>query len=352
MMGCEVFVLGANKTDTLAQSSENYINIDYSNLDLVMNYMNANEIDVAIPGCNDISYKIASILNEKTGNLFNISPPYINEIINDKSKFKKFALENQLKVPLVFSKDEIQKTLGKKIIVKPADAYSGKGISVLSDFSTSQLIEAIQHAESMSISKNCIIEEFVSGELFSHSAFIKDGEYFEDFIIQEYCTVNPYSVDTSWVMDKDKFHLYNEIREEVKKIFTKLKLCDGLIHTQFIVDGDNFWILEVTRRCPGDLYSKLIDYSTNFDYSKYYVDFILKTLPETQNISQRKNILRKTITFKEETSWYSIQNTNDRLRIIEFFPLTNSGKRLQIAPKGRAGIIFYSSDSEFIINAL
>jgi carbamoylphosphate synthase large subunit len=317
-----------------------------------MNFMSANGINVAIPGCNDMSYKIASILNEKMGNVLNISPPIINEIINDKSKFKKFALDNELKVPLVFSKDEIHKAFGKKIIVKPVDAYSGKGVSVLIDFSTSQLFKAMQYAESISLSKKCIIEEFVSGQLFSHSAFIKDGEYFEDFIVQEFCTVNPYSVDTSWVMDKDQFHLYDEIREEVKKIFSKLKLCDGLIHTQFIVDGDNFWILEITRRCPGDLYSKLIEYSTDFDYSKYYVDFILKSFPKNQKINIRKNILRKTITFKEETSWYSLQNANDRLNIIEFFPLSSSGTRLQIAPKGRAGIVFYSSISEFEINTL
>ena len=351
-LGHEVFVVGVNNTDTLADSSLNYIQLDYSNIEKISEYMNNNKIDVAFPGCNDVSYKIASILNEKSGNLFNISPLSINEIINDKYKFKVFALDNKLKVPMLYSKNDIVEMSGKKIIVKPTDAYSGKGVTVLYDFSTSELIDAIQFAELNSISKNCIIEEFVSGELYSHSAFIKDGEYYEDFIVQEYCTINPYSVDTSWVIDKGKFLILNDIREEVKKIFTQLNLCDGLIHTQFIVDGDKFWILEVTRRCPGDLYSKLIQYSTGFDYAKYYVDFIFKTIPSFHNNYQRQSVLRKTITFKEEKFWYSIQNTNDNLMFLEFYPLVISGRKLPIAPKGRAGIVFYSSVTDFVISEL
>jgi predicted ATP-grasp superfamily ATP-dependent carboligase len=351
-LGHIVFVVGVNETDTLADSSLNYIQLDYSNVELISEFMNNYKMDVAFPGCNDVSYKIASILNEKNGNLFNISPLNISEIINDKNKFKDFALDNKLKVPMLYSKNDIIKMSGKKIIVKPTDAYSGKGVSVLYDFSTSELNDAIQFAELNSISKECIIEEFVSGELYSHSAFIKDGEYFEDFIVQEYCTINPYSVDTSWVIDKNKFPIYNDIREEVRKIFTKLNLCDGLVHTQFIVDGDTFWILEVTRRCPGDLYSKLIQYSTGFNYSKHYVDFILKTIPSFYNNYQRHCVLRRTITFKEEKFWYSIQNTNDKLMFLEFYPLVSSGKKLQVAPKGRAGIVFYSSVSDFEISEL
>ena len=350
--GHEVFVIGVNKSDTLAQSSENYLELDYSNIELVNNYMNINEFDFAIPGCNDISYKIASILNEKRGDKLNVSPSHINEIINNKNKFKKFALENGIKVPMVYSKNEISIINNQKIIIKPSDAYSGKGVSVLSDFSNSQFIEAVEYAELNSLSNNCIIEEFVSGDLYSHSAFIKGGEYFEDFIVQEYCTKNPFSVDTSWVVDKLKFHLYKEIRDEVKKIYSKLNLCDGLIHTQFIVQGDSFWILEVTRRCPGDLYSKLIEYSTDFDYSKHYVDFILKSSPLPHKNFNKNRILRKTITFKEEALWYSIQNNNKNLSIIEFFPLASSGKKMEKAPKGRVGIVFFSSELDFNINEL
>ena len=45
---------------------------------------------------------------------------------------------------------------------------------------------------------------------------------------------------------------------------------DGLIHTQFISDNNTFSLIEVTRRCPGDLYSKLIQMSTGINYSELY----------------------------------------------------------------------------------
>jgi predicted ATP-grasp superfamily ATP-dependent carboligase len=351
-LGYNVFVVGLNKNDTLAISCDNYVNLDYSDIELMVKFVKENDFDFTLPGCNDISYKTASILNEKISNKLNISPSDINELINNKDKFKKFAYSNNIKVPKEYSKNQIGSIGGSKIIVKPVDSYSGKGVSVLSDFTTSQLVHAIEFAESNSISKNCIIEEFVSGQLFSHSAFIKDGEYFQDFIVKEYCSINPYSVDTSWVIDNNEFNLYDDIRNEVKKIFTTLNLCDGLIHTQFIVEGNNFWILEVTRRCPGDLYSRLIEYSTDFNYSKYYVDFILKTIPFFQDNLLTRRILRKTLTFKDETIWYSFKSKNDKLRVLEFYPLAISGKKLQIAPKDKAGIVFYISDSQFAIDDL
>jgi hypothetical protein len=96
----------------------------------------------------------------------------------------------------------------------------------------------------------------------------------------------------------------------------------------------------------------MIQYSTGFDYSKHYVDFILKTIPSFNSNYQRKSILRKTITFKEEKFWYSIQNNNDKLKLFEFFPLVSSGRKLQISPKGRAGIVFYTSDTDFVISEL
>ena len=89
-----------------------------------------------------------------------------------------------------------------------------------------------------------------------------------------------------------------------------------------------------------------------FDYSKHYVDFILKSTPLPDNNLNRKRILRKTITFNEETLWYSIQNNNKNLSMIEFFPLTSSGKKMEIAPKGRVGIVFFTSELELNINDL
>lgn len=340
-LGYDVYVVGSNNKDTLAVANQNYIEMDYSDAYAISDYMNQNDFTFAIPGCNDVSYRVAALLNEMRRSCLNISPAHVDETLNNKVKFKKFALLNGLKVPKLFKNESFSEFDDKRIVVKPTDAYSGRGVTMLSNFNAEQLQMAIENAKANSQTNDCLIEEYVSGSLYSHSAFVVNGEFVEDFIVQEFCTVYPYAVDTSWVVEKEKFLMHEKIKQEVKKIIVKLDLCDGLIHTQFVVDGSDFWILEVTRRCPGDLFSKLIEYSTGFEYASYYAALILNLNQNSQAINKHRNVLRKTLTFEAECTWYSLQNTNSSLQFLEYFPTVFSGARLLTAPKGRAGIAFF-----------
>ena len=55
-----------------------------------------------------------------------------------------------------------------------------------------------------------------------------------------------------------------DLKEKVELISERLSLVDGLLHVQFILDSGRYWFVEMTRRCPGDLYSLLIEMSTGF----------------------------------------------------------------------------------------
>ena len=201
--------------------------------------------------------------------------------------------------------------------------------------------QEIEFAKSNSKGGDYIIEEFVEGTLYSHSAFVKNKIIYVDFIVEEHCENNPYAVDNSWLIDIDTFEYIDQIRLEILKVVDALDLCDGLIHTQFIIGSSDFWIIEITRRCPGDLYSLLIKHSTGFNYASEYISLILGLETKTENIQLfQKPILRKTLSSPNKYEWLSLTINEEIHTLVEFYPLEKAGTILRTAPKDKAGVLF------------
>jgi carbamoylphosphate synthase large subunit len=342
-----VYVAGANQNDALAKSAVNYCNIDYSNVAEVERIIHEYSIDFLVPGGNDLSYKICSEINEKY-KFFNIDSVETNEVINNKEKFRGLAIKLGLHTPQIISATD-QFFIDKPIIVKPIDAFSGHGITVLNNPENESVKVAIQRAEKHSKTGKHIIEDFVEGQLYSHSAFITDNKIIADFIVEEHCIVNKFAVDTSKVVFDFDSAIMNSLRNDILRLVAELNLQDGLIHTQFISNSKNFWIIEVTRRCPGDLYSLLIELSTGFPYAATYTKPFLGLKNDQQHTIERKALVfRHTISIQNKMNIHSI-NYNFPFKQIKFFPYSLTGDIVQESPYGRVGILFgaFNNNNEF-----
>jgi hypothetical protein len=51
----------------------------------------------------------------------------------------------------------------------------------------------------------------------------------------------------------------------------RLALVDGVLHCQFLMQGNQFKILEYTRRMSGDLFSKVVSYACGFRHQDVFV---------------------------------------------------------------------------------
>ena len=156
------------------------------------------------------------------------------------------------------------------LLVKPVDSFSGRGVTKLVE--AAGLSEALAAARQASRSGESVVEEFVDGRLYSHSAFIRKQEIVADFFAeQNFCTLYPYRVNCSNHPSSLPANHRDSVREAVGRLIRLLGLKDGLLHTQFIADADDFWIIECMRRCPGDLYGHLIELSAGIDYADLFV---------------------------------------------------------------------------------
>jgi biotin carboxylase len=340
-LGHEVWVVGGRPTEPLAKLSPNYVQLDYSDANKLATLVAEKKFDYLVPGCTDLSYEVCAAINN--GRFPGIEPLEVNDAINIKSEFRKVAAQASLPVPRVLSKAEACDW--KSIIVKPVDSFSGKGITVLHKPDPTRLDAALEEAGRTSKSGNALIEEFVEGQLYSHSSFIRNGEVVADFIVQEDCITNSFAVDTSRVVETFSLEMLSSLRDDVHRFSALMKLKDGLVHIQFIAKDNRYWIIEMNRRCPGDIYSLLVEFSTGYPYAASYVaPFIGQNIWATPPDAVRQRIIRHTASSKDGESFWGF-SFSEPVNIRLFVPMVTSGEQLGIGPSGRAGILFLRASS-------
>ncbi len=339
--GHDVYVIGSKPDDCLSKHIKKYINCNYSDVCALDKLLKEQSFDLVVPGSNDLSYLTATKTSIKK---FGLDSTETTETINNKAKFRSFAKKHGLSVPQTLSKEEAYFSKCP-IIIKPVDAYSGRGTTVVKDANTENINVAIESAIHFSTSKNFIIEEYIEGQLYSHSCFIKDKKIFIDFVVIEDGSANKFTVDTSHVVYDFPKKTLNLIRKEIQKMAEKLNLEDGLVHTQFIKTKESFKLIEITRRCPGDLYSLLIEKSTGFKYAEYYAaPFLGETLNTDIQELNKNYILRHTLSLPEASPFLGIKY-NHSTNIDLFIPLSKTGDEILQSPFGRIGLMFLKCKS-------
>jgi hypothetical protein len=123
----------------------------------------------------------------------------------------------------------------------------------------------------------------------------------------------------------------------------------GLLHTQFIVEDDRVFIIEVMRRAPGDLLGLQHTLSTGIDYwSLYLAGFIsnYKQKQENQRF-KKKFVSREIIATKDPAFFESLEFLkDDELRSSDLFvPLLTSGSHIEEHPNDKIGIFFRTFSS-------
>ena len=234
---------------------------------------------------------------------------------------------------------------GQAVIVKPEEAYSGRGATVLRTPTPAALAEALARACAESRSGCGLVEEFVEGQLYSHTAFLDRSGVYMDAVVEEHGSANPLAVDTSHLVEDFPGKALEEARAFAVSLMRELDLKPGLIHTQLILGPSGIRVIEVTRRCPGDLYSLLIQLSTGMDYARAYVGpFLGGDFGHRPQPGPAAPILRHTLSSPEGAPFGSLR-FHRPLTIERYVSLALSGETLSPSPRSRIGLLFARAQS-------
>ena len=336
-----VSVVGANSDSPLAKLSHSYIEANYAERTTLETLITTNKYNAIIPGCTDASYLACASLPD--GPPKGVDTPAVVQQLFEKQALRQLATELSINQPALLSLDNALKC--EAVLVKPVDGFSGGGITQIKRPTLDALEHALAVAQKFSPSGQVLIEEFVEGQLYSHSAIIVNRAISHDFFVQEDCIDYPYAVDTSCIALDLEDSVKHQVRADMQRLAHHLQLVDGLLHSQFLVRDGQAYLLEITRRHPGDLYGLLIQHATGFDYAARYLNGFLPEPIQPHDVQQElRPIIRHTITAGPGCDLWSLR-FHEPVKIFRWIPLAVAGDHLAAAPQGRAAIIFLESET-------
>ncbi len=186
--GIFVAVCGSRSGDPCHTLADVSFDIDYSDKKKLLEIFTDNHFNYLVPGCTDVSYiSCAWVANQLD------LPGYDDElavrVINHKDEYRKIGKEMGYPIPAYETSVENFKKLNFPALLKPMSSFSGRGIIRFEKYPA--LKRFIEKGEFLALEGNVLLEEFVVGDLYSHSAFLQSGKILTDFFVNEYCTIHP-----------------------------------------------------------------------------------------------------------------------------------------------------------------
>lgn len=266
-LGYYVITLGNRDYYLGHKYADKMYKINFNNVNKVKEIINDEEIDFLIPGSGEEAYLITVELSETLG-LGNYDSSEVAKLVHNKWKFKEFCLTNNISTPkgTYYQKDSDLKSLNFPLVVKPTNLSGGKGIKIVEN------IRELNHSikKTKEISGEIFLEEFIDGKLIAYSIFLKEQKILYGFTGEDKTYLNPYLINTAHPYKITKIVL-DVLKHDIEKIAKKLSLVDGMFHLQVIIKDNSPYIIDVTRRIPGDLYPNLIEYCDGVKYSRAVV---------------------------------------------------------------------------------
>lgn len=342
--GFHVTVCGALPQDPCHAYADASVYIDYSDREKLLAVVQKESFDYLVPTCNDYAYLSSAWVAEQFG-FPGFDSFATTEILHTKKLFRDRTAQFDFPAPRRLTDASFQQGfLTLPCLVKPVDSFSGRGIHKVTSWEG--LAPAIEEAKRASRSGEFVVEEFVQGALHSHSAFVSNQKIHEDFFVDEFCTTYPYQVNCSNHPSRLSDKVRAGVRAAMSRLAAELGMVDGLLHTQFIAEGDNFWIIECMRRCPGDLYGSLVERSTGVDYTSMFVQpFVNEPYMTPRPRDADRFMARHTISTAQPLVNFSFvpRISAEELEIIQ---LKSSGEKLAAAPFDKLAILLARFSSQ------
>lgn len=242
---------------------------DYSDCRLVAQIARETHVDSIIPGANDFAAISAASASECLGLQGHDSLETTRDL-HLKHRFKVVAQSCGLPVPVFSQLDDSSGNsipdikFGFPVLIKPVDLTGGKGISLV--HYAKDLPRAVELARTQSRRGEILVESYLTGSHHGVSFLLKNGSIIWDFADSEFYTHNDFLVAGTMFPGTLTEGNFQILRDGVTKLAGKLGLVDGMLHMQVVQGAHGVAVLDVMRRCAGDLYPTFVKLATGFPY--------------------------------------------------------------------------------------
>jgi hypothetical protein len=119
----------------------------------------------------------------------------------------------------------------------------------------------------------------------------------------------------------------SRVKNSVQSLVDELRLVDGLLHLQFMVDAkQEFFFIDVCRRSPGDLYIRFVEISTGIPYPEIIVRAASGLAIDSQLVATNSRFMSRLCLMPSETGLFvRVHEVEGPGRILERLPLMLPG---------------------------
>lgn len=274
-LGYFVITSGNDVTGEGHKHGDQYIPCDYSDKEAILKIARDERVDAVCSCGNDFGAISAAYAAEKLG-LKGHDTVEVCKCFHEKNEFKRLCKELSINTPQsrVYNNKEEAKAAVEHIkfpqIVKPSDLGGGKGMMVV--YTKEETLVAIEKAYNISKNKIILIEDYVEGDQYGYSCFIKDGKVQFDYFSRDLSYLNPYMVWTAVAKYQDEdVEVRRKIKIDVEKIAAHTHMYDGMLTLQLMVKDNTPCYIESMRRCLGNMHYLCLSNDLGIDVFELFV---------------------------------------------------------------------------------
>jgi biotin carboxylase len=275
LSGLEVITTGNRPDHPGHWHAHKYVPADFADCHTMLALAKSENVAAVLPGANDFALISASYVCESLG-LPGYDAYETTLLLHLKDRFKKLA--SDLGLPICQYRTVVETKLSHgafntdlkyPIIVKPINLTGGKGMTRVN--APAELSSAMSYAFGVSQQSSLVLEEWFDGTLHSYSTYVQDGRVVFEYFDTEVCAYQDFLVSTSMSTCNLSNGAKRSLKEATQAVVDKLSLVDGVLHCQFLSDGQQIRILEYTRRMSGDLYSRVVQLVRGFRHNDLFL---------------------------------------------------------------------------------
>lgn len=259
-MGIYTIVADRDEKSPAKRFADEAINISTDKADELEKICREKNVDGIFTGFEDFNIHIAEKLCKRLNLPFYATKEQL-ETVTNKNNFKKECRKYGVPVIEQYGLDEAA-LLGKyPYIIKPADSYGSRGISIATN--ETELSEGFEKAIKVSPSKTAVIERFI-GTSYGTELFytIVNGNIYLTATADRHTVRTEKGAVPLPVAEvfpsKHRDEMVESIDQNIRKMLLGLGIKNGLVLIQALYENGEFFIYEMAYRFTGEQHYRLV----------------------------------------------------------------------------------------------
>ena len=289
-MGAKTIVVDPIKGSPAKKYADKYFDVDTTDIDALYEIAVNEKVDGIFTGYSDINLFSCRALCDRLGLNFYGSLEQLKKT-TDKLMFKNMCRKYDVGTVPQYSEDELE-TVPYPIIIKPADSWGSKGISVC--YSYADTSEAVEKAKKYSKTSQIIVEKYMGGcEVVNFDYVMQDGKILLSAVGDRYVNTEQKGLSpltAAGVYPSKYLKEYIEtVDPKVKKMFYEEGMHNGTAFIQSFYEDGKFYFFEMGYRTGGGQGSIPLKAICDLDYVEYLINFAFTGKMSEKDLSQYAN---------------------------------------------------------------